>query len=53
VTDRQIAAFVDRTGDRRLDAVQAALTCGTDCGACVTEVVRRPAATPAGPARAA
>ena len=44
---------VQRTGERRLDAVQAALSCGTGFGSCVTGVVRPPAATPGSPAGAA
>ena len=47
VTDRQILAFVARTGDRRLDAVQAALSCGTGCGSCRVEVARLLAEAPA------
>jgi assimilatory nitrate reductase catalytic subunit len=52
-TDLQIAAFVERTGDRRLDAVQAALSCGTGCGSCRIEVERLLAQRPDTPARAA
>jgi assimilatory nitrate reductase catalytic subunit len=43
-TDRQIVDFVARTGERRLDAVQAALSCGTGCGSCRIEVERTIAA---------
>lgn len=39
-TDRQIAEFVARTGEARLDAVQSALSCGTGCGSCRIEVAR-------------
>ncbi|MFZ4760590.1 MAG: (2Fe-2S)-binding protein [Burkholderiaceae bacterium] len=39
-TDGQILAFVERTGARRLDAVQAALSCGSGCGSCRAEVTR-------------
>jgi NAD(P)H-nitrite reductase large subunit len=31
---------ITRTGDRRLDAVQTALSCGTGCGSCRIEVAR-------------
>ncbi len=40
VTDRQIAGFIERTGERSLSAVQSALSCGTGCGSCVAEVKR-------------
>ncbi|RPH43479.1 MAG: nitrate reductase [Burkholderiales bacterium] len=53
VTDRQILEFVARTGDRRLDAVQSALSCGTGCGSCRVEVARLLAGAPATPAAAA
>ena len=53
VTDRQIADFVARTGERRLDAVQAALSCGTGCGSCRIEVERTIAAATAAAAASA
>jgi NAD(P)H-nitrite reductase large subunit len=34
-------------GERRLDAVQAALSCGTGCGSCRIEVARLVAEAPA------
>jgi assimilatory nitrate reductase catalytic subunit len=50
-TDRQIVEFVGRTGERRLDAVQAALSCGTGCGSCRIEVARLVADAPHPPER--
>jgi bacterioferritin-associated ferredoxin len=52
-TELQIAAFVELTVERRLDAVQAALSCGTGRGACRIEVERLPARPPGASARAA
>lgn len=53
VTDRRILGFIARTGERRLDAVQAALSCGTGCGSCRMEVARLVAEAPATPTRRA
>jgi assimilatory nitrate reductase catalytic subunit len=53
VTDRQILGFVARTGERRLDAVQVALSCGTGCGSCRIEVARLVAEAPAAHTRTA
>jgi bacterioferritin-associated ferredoxin len=50
-TDRQTVEFVGRTGERRLDAVQAALSCGTGCGSCRIEVARLVAQAPYPPER--
>jgi NAD(P)H-nitrite reductase large subunit len=36
-----------RTGERRLDAVQVALSCGTGCASCRIEVARLVAEAPA------
>ena len=52
-TDRQILAHVERTGERRLDAVQAARSCGSGCGSCRAEVTRLIEATPSPTARIA
>jgi assimilatory nitrate reductase catalytic subunit len=52
-TDRQILAYVERTGERRLDAVQAALSCGSGCGSCRAEVTRLIEAAPAATSRIA